>query len=91
MITPPRIVCVIPDAARSSSRRKAYGAGVGGNRSIRRKVTVRPEVERHVLHLGGGGVFASFFAAVEKPYRRANLYELVSTDAGFTSRAFARC
>jgi hypothetical protein len=36
------------------------------------------------------GVFASFFAAVEKTYRKANLYELVSTDAGFTSEANAR-
>ena len=36
------------------------------------------------------GVFASFFAKLEKTYRRANLYELVSTDAGFTSEANAR-
>ena len=36
------------------------------------------------------GVFASFFAKLEKTYRKANLYELVSTDAGFTSEANAR-
>jgi len=36
------------------------------------------------------GVFASFFGKLEKTYRRANLYELVSTDAGFTSEANAR-
>jgi len=36
------------------------------------------------------GVFASFFAKLEKTYRRADLYELVSTDAGFTSEANAR-
>ncbi|MFZ1957608.1 MAG: transposase, partial [Methanoregula sp.] len=36
------------------------------------------------------GVFAKFFARLEKTYRRADLYELVSTDAGFTSEANAR-
>ena len=36
------------------------------------------------------GVFASLFGKLEKTYRRANLYELVSTDAGFTSEANAR-
>jgi hypothetical protein len=36
------------------------------------------------------GVFANFFAELEKTYRRADLYELVSTDAGFTSEANAR-
>ena len=36
------------------------------------------------------GVFASFFAKLEKTYQKANLYELVSTDAGFTSEANAR-
>jgi hypothetical protein len=35
------------------------------------------------------GVFASFFAGLEKTYGRANLYDLVSTDAGFTSEANA--
>jgi hypothetical protein len=36
------------------------------------------------------GVFARFFAKLETTYRRADLYELVSTDAGFTSEANAR-
>ena len=36
------------------------------------------------------GVFASLFGKLEKTYRRTNLYEFVSTDAGFTSEANAR-
>ena len=36
------------------------------------------------------GVFADFFADLERTYRRAHLYELVFTDAGFTSEANAR-
>ncbi len=36
------------------------------------------------------GVFASFFAGLDKTYGRAGLFDLVSTDAGFTSEANAR-
>lgn len=36
------------------------------------------------------GVFSSFFADLERAYRRASLYELVSCDAGFCSEANAR-